>query len=118
MGRNNHRNHQQAAISWTGVILAFSLNLLLVTLGLFLAQNVVWPHLLENGLVLAMALLAGVITGYYVQRRSAIHAFIGGMLSALVLTVFILPGNWSFSLLAGALCATGGILVEYRARRR
>jgi len=35
-----------------------------------------------------------------------------------VLTVFILPGNWSFSLLAGALCATGGILVEYRARRR
>ncbi len=118
MGRNNHRHPPRSSISWTGIVLAFALNLLLVTLGLFVAQNAPWPHLLENGLILILALLAGVMTGFYVQRRSAIHAFIGGMLSALVLMIFILPGNWSFSLLAGALCAAGGILVEYNRTRR
>jgi Na+/H+ antiporter NhaA len=113
----SRRKNPAAPLSWTGIVLAFALNLMLVTLGLFFAQSSGIPNQAATPIALGGALVAGIIAGLYVGKRSAMHTFLGGMLSAIALMVFVLPGKWSFALLAGSLCALGGILVEYRSRR-
>jgi len=102
----------------TGIAFALALNLLLVTLALFVGSGVGAGSGLLAGLPLAGSIVTGVATGFFVRQRAAMHAALGGLLGVPILALFILPGaNWSFALLAGAFCALGGILVEFRQRR-
>jgi len=94
-----------------GIIFAFAVNLLLVTLALLVGSG------LLSGLPLVGSILAGLATALYVGKRGAIHALLGGLLSTPVLALFVLPGNnWNFAVLAGAFCTMGGILGEFRQR--
>lgn len=109
--------NERPPLRLTGILFAFSLNLFLVTVALFaISENAAGGGLLV-GLPLAGSVVAGFATTFYVGKRTAIHAALGGMLSAPVLALFVLPGNWSFAILAGAFCAVGGILAEFRQRR-
>jgi hypothetical protein len=102
-----------------GIIFSFSLNLLLVSVVYIMATS--WR--LEPSLILAfiisVAVVAGLATTLYVGPRSGIHSFIGGMLSAPVLALFVFPaGNLPYAILAGSFCAVGGIAGEFFIRRR
>ena len=100
-----------------GIIFAFAINLLLVALVLFVVSGLSADGRLA-GLALVGSVAAGLITAFSVRQRAAIHAAIGGLISAPVLAIFILPSqNWGFASLAGAFCALGGILAEFRQRR-
>ncbi|MBI3959142.1 MAG: hypothetical protein HY328_10055 [Chloroflexi bacterium] len=102
----------------TGIVFAFALNLLLVTLAIFVGSGLSADSGVLAGLPLAGSVVAGLATGFYIRRRAAIHAALGGLLSVPVLAFLILPGaNWSYAFLAGAFCAVGGILAEFRQRR-
>ncbi len=101
-----------------GVVFAFALNLLLVTLALLVGSGLPADSGLLAGLPLAGSVVAGLATAFYVRQRAAIHAALGGLLSAPILAIFVLPNdNWSYAFLAGAFCAVGGILAEFRKRR-
>ncbi len=100
-----------------GVLFAGAANVLLVTAGVFLGSMFGENLLLLNLTVLGGAFLAGLLTGLWVRARAAIHAFLGGLLSAPILALWILPNtNWRYALLSGAICAVGGILMEIRER--
>jgi len=108
----------------TGIAFAFALNLLLVTLALFVGSGATSGATsstgggLLAGLPLVAAIVAGLATAVYVRQRAAIHAALGGLSSVPVLALFLLPGNnWSFAILLGSFCAVGGILGEFRQRR-
>jgi len=110
--------NERPPLRLTGILFAFALNLLLVTLALFVNSGLATQSGLLVGLPLAGSVVAGLATAFYVGKRAAIHAALGGILSIPVLALFILPGaNWSFAILAGAFCAVGGILAEFRQRR-
>lgn len=101
-----------------GIVFAFALNLLLPSLVFVLlggGQTSADPLTVP---ALALSLVAGLATTFYVRARSGIHAFIGGLLSAPVLALFVIPGNWRLALLCGSLCALGGILGELYLRRQ
>lgn len=101
-----------------GIVFAFAANLLLVTLALLIGSGLSAGGGLLAGMPLAGSILAGLATAFYVGKRAAIHAMIGGLLSIPVLALFVLPGNnWNFAILAAAFCALGGILGEFRQRR-
>lgn len=101
-----------------GIIFAFALNLLLVTLALLVGSILPAENRLLAGLPLAGSILAGLATAFYVGKRGAIHALLGGLVSVPVLALFVLPGNnWNYAILAAAFCAMGGILGEFRQRR-
>ena len=101
-----------------GIIFAFAVNLLLVTLALLVGSALAARSGLLAGLPLAGSLIAGLATAFYVGRRAAVHAVLGGLLSAPVQALFVLPTtNWSYAFLAGAFCAVGGILGEFRQKR-
>lgn len=102
----------------TGIVFAFALNLFLVSVVHISAGNLGLLNSLWIAAALVAALVAGLVTTFYVRERSGIHAFLGGVLSVPVLAIFILGGNWSFALLAGSFCAVGGIVGEYYRRRR
>ncbi len=103
----------------TGILFAFALNLLLVSLAFFVTTRWGWSAGTIVAAMFAIALVAGLATTLYVGPRSGIHAFIGGLLSAPVLALFVLPaGNFPYALLAGSFCAIGGILGEFLHRRR
>ncbi len=102
-----------------GVIFAFALNLLLSTLGLFVGNGFPQAPGMLVVAVLVGALLAGLLVTLYARERTAVHAFLGGFLSAPVLALWVFPGqNWRFALLAASFCALGGILSEFWRRRR
>ncbi len=102
----------------TAILFALALNILLVTLALFVASSRSLPSGMLSGLPLVGSIIAGVATAVYVGRRAAIHALLGGLLSAPILALFVLPAaNWSFAFLAGAFCAVGGIVGEFWQRR-
>ncbi len=100
-----------------GILFAWAANLLLVTAGLFLGSALGGSTVLLNVTVLGGAFLAGILTGVWVGTRAGIHAFVGGLLSAPVLALWIFPHtNWRYGILSGAVCALGGILMELRER--
>ena len=105
-------------LSWKGALFAFATNLLLVTVGTSLVQTLRLPIEFETIATLAAPLLTGVLTALYSGQRGAMHAFLGGMLSILPLTVFIFDGAWQPALYAGAFCTIGGALAEILLRRR
>ncbi len=101
-----------------GIIFALAANLLMVTIGLLVAGVLPVGGSWLTGLPLVGSILAGLFTAFYVGKRAAIHAMLGGLLSIPVLTLFVLPGNnWNYAVLAAAFCALGGILGEFRQRR-
>ena len=100
-----------------GMLFAFALNLFFVSVVYISGGNWGWSSSLLVAAVLIAAAAAGILTAFYVGARSGIHAFIGGFGSVPVLGLLIIPGNWSFALLAGSLCALGGIAGEYFQRR-
>ncbi len=101
-----------------GIVFAFALNLLLVTLALFVGSGLPAGNGLLAGLPLLGSLVAGLATGLYVRQRAAIHAALGGLFSVPLLALLILPGaNWGLAILTGAFCAVGGILAEFRRKR-
>jgi hypothetical protein len=100
------------------VIFAFAVNMLLVTVGTGLVQTLRLPIEFESIATLAGPLLTGVLTAIYTGQRGAMHAFLGGMLSALPLTFFVFQGAWQPALYAGAFCTIGGALAEIVLRRR
>jgi hypothetical protein len=106
------------ALRITGIAFAFALNLFLVSLTSLMGTS--WGVAVDllTTLILIAAVIAGLLTTWYVGARSGIHAFIGGLLSALFLGLFVLPGNWQLALLAGSFCALGGIAGEFLHRRQ
>lgn len=104
-------------LSWQGALFAFATNMLLVTVLTGLVQTMTLPIEFETIATLAGPLLAGMLTALYVQQRGGMHAFLGGMLSVLPLTVFIFQGSWQPALYAGAFCTIGGALTEVVQRR-
>lgn len=108
----------KAALRITGIGFAFALNLFLVSVTSLLGANGGVAVDLLTALILMMAVIAGLITTWYVGARSGIHAFIGGLLSVPFLGVFVLVDNWQLALLAGSFCALGGIAGEFLHRRR
>lgn len=104
-------------LQWTGVLFAFAANLLLVTVTNGLVQTMHWPAELEVLATMVAPLLAGVLTAIYVPTRGGMHAFLGGMLSALPLWYFIFGGTWQFAFFAGGFCTLGGALTELVLRR-
>jgi hypothetical protein len=106
------------ALRITGILFAFALNLFLISVTSLLGTS--WrvdPNTLTVLIPIA-AVIAGLFTTWYVGARSGIHAFIGGLLSAPFLGLFVLPGNWQLALLAGSFCALGGIAGEFLHRWR
>lgn len=106
------------ALRIAGIGFAFALNLFLVSVTSLLGTG--WGVAADTltVLILIAAVIAGLLTTWYVGARSGIHAFIGGLLSVPFLGFFVLVGNWQLSLLAGSLCALGGIAGEFLQRRR
>lgn len=101
-----------------GVLVGFALNTIAVSVVLLLGSGAGPAVAWLGGIALAGSVLAGLATALYVGQRGAIHAFLGGFLSAPLLAIFVLNGNWSFAVLAASFCAVGGILGEWRQRRR
>lgn len=108
---------EKPPLAWQGALFAFATNMLLVTVLTGLVQTMTLPIEFEAIATLVGPLLAGVLTALYVQQRGAMHAFLGGMLSVLPLTVFIFQGSWQLALYAGAFCTIGGALTEVVQRR-
>ncbi|MBX3001951.1 MAG: hypothetical protein KF893_25730 [Caldilineaceae bacterium] len=106
------------ALRITGIAFAFALNLFLISVTSLAGTSWDLPVDLLTALILIAAVIAGLLTTWYVGARSGIHAFIGGLVSAPVLGLFVLAGNWQLALLAGSFCALGGIAGEFFQRRR
>lgn len=105
-------------LSWQGALFAFATNMLLVTVLNGLVQTMNLPVEFEAIATLAGPLVAGVLTALYVGQRGGMHAFLGGMLSILPLTIFIFQGSWQPAVYAGAFCTIGGALTEVTLRSR
>lgn len=106
------------ALRITGIVFAFALNLFLISvISLLGTGGGADPNTLTV-LILVAAVIAGLLTTWYVGARSGIHAFMGGLLSTPFLGLFVLVSNWQLSLLAGSFCALGGIAGEFFLRRR
>jgi len=100
------------------VLFAVAMNLVLVTLADLAVQQLglaVTPSVVVR---LIAPFVAGLLTTLYIGQRGGIHAFLGGLISIPLLALFVLTGAWRVSLLAGALCALGGVLMETISRRR
>ena len=105
----------KAPLRWQGIVFALAANLLLVTVGSYLAPlSSGQPALVATAL---MSLVAGAFTARYVGQRGGMHAFIGGMISVPILTVAVFAGFWQPALLSGAVCTLGGALTEVLTRR-
>lgn len=111
------RTRQKPPLKWAGVLFAFAVNLLFVTVTNGLVQTQQWPVELEILATLVAPFVAGVLTALYVRQRGAMHAFLGGMLSVPALAVFIFNGVWQFAIYGGAFCTLGGALTEVVQRR-
>ncbi len=107
----------KSPLKWQGAIFAFAVNMILVTVLNGLVQTMNLPIEFETIATLLGPLLAGVLTALYVQQRGGMHAFLGGMLSVLPLTIFIFQGAWQPALYAGAFCTIGGAVTEVFQRR-
>ena len=105
-------------LRWTGVLFAFAVNLLLVTVTRGLVQVVEMPFEFNVLDTMVAPLVAGLLTAFYVGQRGAMHAFLGGMASVPVLAFFIFDGAWQFAIFAGAFCTLGGAITELALRRR
>ncbi|MEZ4680700.1 MAG: hypothetical protein R2932_41445 [Caldilineaceae bacterium] len=103
-------------MNWVGVLFGVALNLLLVTLADYLVLQLAPTTGLSVTVRLVAPLLAGLLTALYVGRRGGMHAFLGGLISIPLLALFVLPGAWQLSLLAGVLCALAGAVTEVARR--
>jgi drug/metabolite transporter (DMT)-like permease len=104
-------------LQWTGVLFAFAANMLLVTVSNGLVQALQLAPEFEVLATLVAPLLAGLSTALYVPYRGGMHAFLGSMVSIVVLAVFIFDGHWPPAVLAGMFCTLGGALSEVALRR-
>jgi hypothetical protein len=105
-------------LRWTAILFAFAANLLLVTLATtFIGQVTPDPTYVLIGTLL-VPLVTGFLTAHYAKVRGAMHAFIGGLLSAPILALFIFNGVWQPALFAFAFCTIGGAITEIFMRRR
>jgi hypothetical protein len=107
-------------LRWTGILFALAANLFLVTaahlfVGRLFGPGALAPELLATA---AAPVLAGAATALYVESRGAMHAFIGGMASAVLLGLLVFAGVWQMAIFAGAFCTLGGALTEILLRRR
>lgn len=103
---------------WTGVLFAFAANVLVVNLVQQLVGTSPANFTFEAIVTLAAPLLVGAASAFYVRQRAGMHAFLGGMLSILVLVFTPFGGNWQFAILAGSFCAMGGAITELLLRPR
>jgi uncharacterized oligopeptide transporter (OPT) family protein len=101
-----------------GVIFGLALNTLLVSSVFLLGVQFALPAALLSSLLFMAAVGAGLGTASYIKSRAAMHVFIGGMLSAVALGLFIFGGNWPLALLIWGFCLVGGIAGEMIQRRR
>ncbi len=116
MTKKTDKPSSKLPLRWTGVVFAFAANLLLTTGADMLAEYLPFGPYAELLATIAGPLLAGVLTALYVRERGGMHAFIGGMLSVVVLGLFIFRLNWQYALLSGAFCTLGGALTELTMR--
>lgn len=117
MMQNNREQNQtngntKPPIRILAVIFAALLNLILVSLVFLASSTWLWSRGTTLLIVAAMGVLAGVLTAFYVGRRSGIHAFLGGMLSIPLIGWLSSSGDWQMAIYAGASCALGGLLLE------
>lgn len=112
------QKEERAPIRLTGVIFAVAANLLLVTIADMIVAQLDVTTGFSAILRLITPFLAGLLTALYIGERGGIHAAIGGLITIPLLALFVLSGAWQVSLLAGALCALGGSVMEVLQRRR
>ncbi len=105
-------------LRWTGVIFAFAMNLLLVTLTHSAVQAL---HLSLNSELLATViapLIAGAATAYYAKARGGVHALIGSIFALPILGLYVFPNAWPLAVFAAAFCTMGGAVTELGLRGR
>lgn len=105
-------------LKWTAVLFALAANTLLVTVSNSLVQTLQWPPEFEVLATLVAPLIAGILTAFYARVRGGMHAFLGGLLSALPLMIFTFGGVWQLAVFAACFCTLGGALTEILLRRR
>lgn len=105
-------------IRWVGVFFAAALNLALVSLAQLLVNRLGLSLNYELLATLVAPVLAGVLTHLYVQERTGVHAFLGGLISIPLLAYLSFDGVWQFAVLAGAFCGLSGALAELLTRPR
>ncbi|MCB0186265.1 MAG: hypothetical protein KDE31_18475 [Caldilineaceae bacterium] len=105
-------------LHWMGILFAVALNLMLVTLADWTIRQFGLAVIPSVVLRLAVPFVAGVLTALYVGVRGGVHAFVGGLISAPLIALLILPGAWQVSYLAGAFCTLGGAVAEIARRPR
>lgn len=110
--KGSERGSPRPPLRVTGVLFALALNLLLVSAGMMVTNQLGAIGLVRPLLMLGAAALGGVVTTLYVGQRGGVHAFVGGMLSIPLLGFLIVPGEWAFAIYAGTACALGGLLTQ------
>lgn len=108
---------EKLPIRWAGVLVAFALNLLLVSLTVMLVRRAGTGGELGFLPTVVAPLAAGVLAALYTGYRGGIHAFLGGMLSIPFLIFLVFQGVWQFGIFAGAFCTAGGAITEIVTRR-
>ncbi len=105
-------------LRWQGIVFAFAANLLLVSVGDFVAR---WMQIGINAELLATVvgpLIAGAATALYTRSRGGMHALIGALIALPILAFVIFPAAWPLAVFATAFCTMGGAIVEVLLRRR
>ncbi len=117
VNRPKRSTQDKPPLRWTGVLFALAANVLLVTLADGLAQRLGGSVNWETLATIAAPVLAGMLTAFYAGSRGAMHAFLGGALSAPILTVWVFSGAWPLAVFAMAFCTLGGAFTELAMRR-
>lgn len=118
MSRTARNTPTKPPLRWTGILFAMAANLLLVTLTDAMVTRMGGSLNWEMLATVAAPLLAGVLTARYAGERGAMHAFLGGAISAPVISVLVFSGAWPPAVFAMAFCTLGGAFTEIITRRR
>lgn len=118
MNKRKRSRPAKPPIRWVGVLFAAALNLALVSLAQLLVNRLGLSFNYELLATLIAPVLAGVLTHFYVQERTGIHAVLGGLISIPLLAYLSFDGVWQFAILAGAFCGLSGAVAELLTRPR
>ena len=105
-------------LRWTGVMFAFAVNVLLVTVTHNLVQ-ILQANLNAELLATVLApLVAGAATAYYARARGGVHALLGSLVALPVLGIYVFPNAWPLAVFAASFCTMGGAITELGLRGR
>lgn len=105
-------------LQWTGVLFAFALNLLLITVADLAVRRSGLDPMYEAIATMLAPVVAGLLAALYVKQRGGIHAVLGGLISIPFLILYTFSGVAAYAVFAGALCGLSGAITELLLRRR